>query len=83
MSDDRLLKQLLFKELQRTWPFHGIKNGGMMAFCLTSRPLVLTTAGILSARIGYSGINYVILRLGKWHIPEDRTAVLLTCPHKA
>jgi len=54
----------------------------MLRFCLTLRSLVPTIVGILSARIGCSGINFVILWFGMWHIPEDRAAVLLTCPHK-
>jgi len=47
VSDDRLPKQLLFVELQRTWPFHGTKNVGVLGCCLTSRTLALTIAIIL------------------------------------
>jgi len=46
-SDDRLPKQLLFGELQRTWPFHGTKkNSGMAECCPTSGSLMLTIFGI-------------------------------------
>ena len=57
-------------------------SGMMGCCCLISRPLVFKIVGILSAKIGCIEINYVILRFGKWHIPEDRIAVLLTYPHK-
>jgi len=50
MSDDRLLKQLLFGELQRIQPW----------CCLTSRPLTLVIVGILSAKIGCIGCNYLV-----------------------
>jgi len=54
MSDDRLPKQLLFGELQKTQPFHGTEKHWRDGDCLTSRPLVLMIVGNLSARIGCS-----------------------------
>ena len=51
-----------------------LRNIGMMGL----RPVVLKTSGILFFKIGCSGINNVILKFGKWHVPGNRTSVLPT-----
>jgi len=78
MSDDRLPKQLLFGELQKAWPFHGTKK-----YVVLSDLKAINVDNCWYSpcqNIGCIGIKYVTLQFGKWRIPEDRTAVLLTFP---
>jgi len=83
MSDDRVPMQLLFGELQRTQPFHRTKKRWHDSVLSDLKAISIDNCWYSLCQDWMQwNKNYVILQFGEWHIPEDITAVLLTCPHK-